>query len=133
MKGKISLFLVSIVCAIFFSACETAHTSSDRPNKMSDADLKNIIKTKIDTDAQLKAANLAVDADVDTNTATLSGTVNAQGLRTRAIELAKSAQPGLVITDKIEVKGGEVSRERYTEEMAKEARDKAKRSGDSIG
>jgi hyperosmotically inducible periplasmic protein len=133
MKKKLSIFATSVFCAILFTACGTVHTSSDKPAKMTDIELENVIKTKINTDAQLKAANLGVDADVNSNTATISGTVNSNALRARALDLARSAQAGLVVTDKIEVKTGEVARESYTEDMAKEARDKAKKSGDSIG
>jgi hyperosmotically inducible periplasmic protein len=133
MKKKLSIFVTAVFCALLFTACETVHTSSNKPAKMTDVELENIIKTKINSDAQLKAANLGVDADVNSNTATVSGTVNSNALRARALDLARSAQAGLVVTDKIEVKTGEVARESYTEDMAKEARDKAKRSGDSIG
>ncbi len=133
MKKKVSIFVASVFCAFFFTACDTVHTSSDKPAKMTNSELQNMIKTKINSDAQLKAANLNVDADVNSNTATVSGTVNSNGLRTRAVELARSAQAGLVVTDRIEVKTGEVSRENYTDDMAKDARDKAKKAGDSIG
>ncbi len=133
MKKNLFAIGIFVFCIALFSACETVHTSSDKPAKMTDAELENVIKTKINSDAQLKAANLGVDADSDTNTATISGTVNSPALRTRAVELAKSAQAGLIVSDKVEVKTGEVTREGYTEDMAKEARDKAKRSGDSIG
>lgn len=133
MKRVLSVIVVSVFCAMLFSACGTVHTSSDKPAKMSNADLENVIKTKINSDAQLKSANLDIDADSATNTATLSGTVNSNELRTRAVELAKSAQSGLIVTDKIVVKPAETARENYTDEMAKEERNKAKRSGESIG
>ena len=64
---------------------------------------------------------------------TLSGTVTTQDQRTRAVALAKSAKSGLVVTDKIDVKPTEISRADYTDQLAKEAREKASRAGDKIG
>jgi osmotically-inducible protein OsmY len=76
---------------------------------------------------------LDIDPDASNNSVTLSGTVASQELRTRAVNLAKSAHAGLIVTDKIDVKPGELSRADYTEEMAREARTKAKGYGDTIG
>jgi osmotically-inducible protein OsmY len=63
----------------------------------------------------------------------LKGTVPTQGARARAVELAKSGRSTLVVTDKIDVKPLEVERKDYTDEMAREARVKAKDSGETIG
>jgi osmotically-inducible protein OsmY len=49
------------------------------------------------------------------------------------VALAKSSRPGLSVTDKIDVKPVEVSRSEYTEDMAREARQKAESAGDKIG
>jgi osmotically-inducible protein OsmY len=54
-------------------------------------------------------------------------------MRLRAVELAKAGNPTLEITDKIDVKPREVSRSEYTEDMAREARERAKTAGDKIG
>src|SRR5205085_8707141 len=81
----------------------------------------------------VKAANLDVEANATTNQVTLSGTVDSQGVRTKAVDLAKNTQTGLMVTDKINVKSGEMSRTDYTEDLAKQARDKAKAAGDKIG
>jgi hyperosmotically inducible protein len=137
----IKLILTSLlVAAICFAlgACTTSERMTNSNSgglkaNMSDSDLEKNIKTRIDSDAQLKAANLDVDADVETSQVTLSGTVDSQSLRTKAVDLAKSTQAGLIITDKIEVKSREVSLTDYTEEQAKQARDKAKAYGDKIG
>ena len=72
--------------------------------KMSDSDLENLIRAQLESDDAVKKANLSVKADVDNNNATLSGTVMSLELRTKAVELAKVAQPGLTIKDEIEVK-----------------------------
>jgi hypothetical protein len=87
---------------------DRAPTSESVPGsaitKMSDSELENAIRAKLESDDAIKQANLSVSADVDDNKATLSGTVVSQDLRNKAIDLAKSAQPGLTIEDKIDVK-----------------------------
>src|SRR5262245_45267912 len=78
-------------------------TSSTAP-KMSDSDLEQAIRAKFDSDAQLKEAKLDVDADVDKNEVTISGTVRSQDARSKAVELARGVQSGLTVNDKIDVK-----------------------------
>jgi hyperosmotically inducible protein len=100
-------------------ACDsTTETSTSQP-KMSDSDLKTAIKAKLDGDAQ--------------NAATLSGTVESQALRTRAVEYARAAHAGLIITDKIDVKPRELTRADYTQENAIEEKNRAERYGDKLG
>lgn len=100
---------------------------------MTNQELENNVKAKFKTDAQLDAANLSVNANVDRNEITLSGVVGSESLRTKAIELAKSAQAGLIVTTKIDVKPGEISRAAYTKERALEERSIAKGRGETIG
>lgn len=137
-----NLLLATILLAtgLLLSGCASnedvpaGSTASGSPKaKMNNSDLEKAIKAKFDTDAQLKAADLSVDANADRNEATLSGTVETQALRTKAVELAKGASAGLVITDKIDVKPRELTRAEWTEDRANEAREKAKASGDKIG
>jgi osmotically-inducible protein OsmY len=73
-------------------------------SKMSDSDLEQAIRAKFESDTQLKDAKLDVDADADKNEVTLSGTVDSQEMRNKAVELAKGVQSGLTINDKIDVK-----------------------------
>jgi osmotically-inducible protein OsmY len=47
-----------------------------------------------------------VKADSARNEITLSGTVRTRAAREKAIELAKSAKPGVAVNDKIEVRPG---------------------------
>jgi osmotically-inducible protein OsmY len=100
---------------------------------MTDSELETKIKNNFNTDARLKAADLGVSANADKNEATISGTVESQALRTKAVNLAKDASPGLVLTDKIDVKPRELSRAEYTEDNAREEREKAKGTGEKIG
>jgi hypothetical protein len=71
---------------------------------MSDSDLEKVIRAKLESDDSLKQAKLSVSADVKENKATISGTVVSQDMRAKAVDLAKSAQPGISIEDKIDVK-----------------------------
>jgi BON domain len=66
--------------------------------------LEKAVKAKLDTDERLKTANLSIDADVTKNQVTLSGTVDSEATRSKAVELAKSAQVGVIVNDKINVK-----------------------------
>ncbi|MEW6127580.1 MAG: BON domain-containing protein [Acidobacteriota bacterium] len=139
MKSFKSLVIV-IFSVMIFTGCEryesntnSTNSNANRQAQISDADLERAIEDKFDADAQIKNTNIDVDADVDTNSVTLSGTVDSQELRLKAVELAKSSHAGLIINDKIDVKPREVSREGYTDDMAKRDRERAKSSGDSIG
>jgi osmotically-inducible protein OsmY len=134
------LYVLPIMLAMGFLmiACD-----SDRPYEttasgtkkapMSDSQLKDKIKARLDSDADVKAADLSVSADADHNGATLSGTVASEAVRTRAVALAKGASEGLVLTDKIDVKPPEETFAQYTKERAREERERATRGGDKVG
>src|SRR5262245_21147734 len=109
-------WITPIVLTVGFTlpGCKDA---SDRPStnapvaersadggKMSNADLEKAIKTKLESDEQIREAKLSVDADAKDNKVSLKGTVLSQEIRTKAVELAKSVQPGLTVNDEIEVK-----------------------------
>ena len=111
---KYSLWLTPIVVSslLILPGCDKKDaptpTSESAPgaaaSKMSNSDLEKSIRAKLESDDAVKQANLSVSADVNDNKATLSGTVVSQDLRNKAVDLAKSAQPGLTIEDKIDVK-----------------------------
>lgn len=71
---------------------------------LNDSDLENAVRKKLVNDVQLKLANLSVNADADRNEVTLSGTVRSETAREKAIALAKSAKPGVLVKDSIDVK-----------------------------
>lgn len=119
---------------------DAAHNNNNNNNankpattKLTDSDIENKIRAKFDVDEQIKAAKLDIDADANDNKVTLSGKVESQALRSKAVEMAKSAHPNIVITDKIDVEPREVERSQYTKEMAQSHREKAKAAGDSVG
>lgn len=70
---------------------------------MYDLELERKIRATIEKDDRLKAA-IDVTAIAAKNEATLSGTVSSTGARDEALRLARSAQAGLTINDKIRVK-----------------------------
>ena len=84
----------------------TQMPTSPAQAQMSNSALEEKIKTTLNSDEQLKTANLAVTANADRNEATLSGTVQSESAKTKAVDSAKTAQPGLTITSKLEVDAG---------------------------
>ncbi len=136
MKKLILVPLIVLAFSVVFMACNKPGADEARRGekaKMTDSDLEKSIRAKLDSDQQIKAANLRVNADADKNEVTLSGTVKSEALRTKAVELANSAQSGLRINDKIDVKPREISRKDYTEELAREERTNAKQFGEEVG
>jgi len=117
------------------AACDTTpkDTPPAAPPPMSNDDLDRLVVAKLNADPALAAYKLDVDADADRNAVTLSGDVPTQGLRTRAVDAAKSAHAGLVITDKIDVEPGMVERAVFDDDMAREARARASSRSESVG
>jgi len=120
---------LSIAGILALAACSTTET---KVTKLSNSDLEQMVKARLAADPQL-AKSIDVSADADKNEVTLKGDVPTEQLRSQAIDLAKSSKEGLVITDKIDVKPLEVSRSEFTEDMARDVREKAKATGDKIG
>jgi osmotically-inducible protein OsmY len=133
------LFLASFVVVAFgliLTACAPAEpidTTNKPATKMTDSELEDKIKAKFDSDPLLKAADLKVRADADENEAIISGVVEKESLRIKAVDLAKEVSPGLILTDKIDVKPRELTREEFTEERAHEEREKARGTGEKLG
>ena len=83
---------------------DTTTTTAPATAALSNSDLENVVKAKLQSDDQLRTANINVNADADKKEITLSGTVASQEQRKRALDLAKEAHAGLTINDKIDVK-----------------------------
>src|SRR5262245_31233333 len=131
-----TLFFVSMIylgCCLALTGCDAPRDNTGTTTGITDSDLEKSVDAKLDSDSKVKDADLSVDADAARNEVRLSGTVDSSETRNRAIELARSAKPGINVIDKITVKTREVSRSDYTEEKARAARDTAKRYGDQIG
>src|SRR5262245_31257729 len=131
------LFATLFACLSLQFACtrgsEYKTEAAREPLRMTDSDLEQKITNQFKADPQLRDANLSVDADADRNLVTLSGTVESEAMRTRALELARAAHPGLTINDKIDVKPRAVGRSEYTPEMARAEVDKARSRKETVG
>jgi osmotically-inducible protein OsmY len=68
------------------------------------AKLEKAVKSMFVQDEQVRRAELSVQADVTKNEVTLSGTVESEAVRARAVELAKTAHVGVVVNDRMFVK-----------------------------
>lgn len=77
--------------------------SEKKETARSNADLENAVRAKFKTDEQLRSADLGVKVDA-ANEITLSGSVESETLRVKAVDLAKSVESGVIINDQIEVK-----------------------------
>lgn len=122
---------VAIAGMLGMAGCSSSSTSADT-SKPTNSQIEQSIKAQFSSNPQL-ADHIKVDADAANNLVTLSGTVYTEPDRTQALSLAKSAQNGISVIDKIDVKPGDIPRSEYTEQMASDAREKAKSAGDKIG
>ncbi len=123
MRNEIKVITLGLALGIGFVGCsresdnrarETATTRDSAtttttvpatPNPtLSSSDLENAVKAKLESDDELRVANINVNADIDKKEITLSGTVTSQEQRKRVLDLAKEAYAGLTINDKIDVK-----------------------------
>jgi osmotically-inducible protein OsmY len=89
-------------------ATKTTPSPSTAPStsRLSDSQLQKAVRAKLETDAQLKEADIIVTAIGERNEITLSGTVRSHAVREKAIELAKSATPGVLVNNQIDVNPG---------------------------
>src|SRR5262249_10036260 len=54
-------------------------------------------------------------------------------MRSRIVEMARAAQPGLIVEDKINVKPREMTRSQYTPEMARTEVERARAHRETVG
>jgi len=96
---------------LVFAGCDerdrqpnTRTSATPSASKINDDDLEKAVRAKLEEDTQLKEADLSVNAIAERNEIMLSGTVRSHAARERATELAKSAKPGILVNNKIDVK-----------------------------
>jgi osmotically-inducible protein OsmY len=110
MKKGVWLIPLLFGLNVIFAGCDEhgrqpgTRTTAPSTSELSDSDLEKAVRAKLENDEQLKVADLSVNADAERNEITLSGTVRSHAAREKAIELAKSAKPGVLVNDKIDVK-----------------------------
>ena len=112
------IWLVPLISLnVLFTGCDersrqpgtgTTRNPSTAPStsRLSDSQLQKAVRAKLETDAELKEADISVIAIGERNEITLSGTVRSHAARKKAIELATSATPGVLVNDKIDVNPG---------------------------
>jgi osmotically-inducible protein OsmY len=106
------LLVVMFLLAIAAVACDRSGGSASKAPELSgttamarsNADIENAVKAKFKADEQLRSAELGVSADSTINEITLSGSVESQALRSKAVDLARSVDSGVTVNDQIEVK-----------------------------
>jgi len=107
------LIAVIFLFAVTAVACDRSGDSANRSPASSsgatvpvrsNADLESAVKAKFKADEQLRSADLGVSADSTNNQVTLSGSVESQALRSKAVDLARSVDTGVTVNDQIEVK-----------------------------
>ena len=106
------LLLAMFLLAIAAVACDRSGVSASKTPELSGTtsmvrstmDLENAVKAKFKADEQLRSADLGVSADSTNNEITLSGAVESQILRSKAVDLARSVDSGVTVNDQIEVK-----------------------------
>lgn len=113
MRVKVMLGLLSCGAFAALFACGGSHeraqaAATKAPIGAGDvakanAQLARAVRDKLDSDEQLRAAALDIEADVTRNAVTLRGAVESAALRDKAIDLAKSAHAGVVVEDQIRV------------------------------
>ena len=103
--GVLSLCIVAAGCGRFDATSSATESSSGTTTARvrSKADLENAVVAKLKVDERLRSAELSVSADTEKNEITLSGAVQSNELREKAIELARSAHPGVTVNDLIDV------------------------------
>lgn len=132
MRFHFLLTVTAVSALALCSACSNTRTSTANRSITND-DVEKNVKARYQLDPQLKAYDVDVDADVNDNKITISGNLPSEDLRQKAVSLARESGPNMTITDKIDVKPGEVDRAHYTEDMARDARTRANTSGEKIG
>jgi hyperosmotically inducible periplasmic protein len=128
MRIAIPLLVVGLLGSV---ACSNSGTRVTSAASLTDSDLKHMVESKLATDPQL--TQIDVNADAARNQVTLSGSAPSAQARDEAVDMAKSANSNPNVVDNIEVKQQELSRNDYTDDMARETREKAEAVGDKIG
>ena len=111
--GKVlSLCVILLLGSLIITGCggQSASTEASSSAGMTNSELQARVRTQLDTDPAIKAAQLLVDTDSGKHELTLSGTVKSQELRDKAARLAQDSAPGITVKNNIVVRPPEVAR-----------------------
>jgi osmotically-inducible protein OsmY len=97
--------VVACLASRFFPEARAASspTGAGSPSA-ANAALEKAVKSMFGRDEQVRKANINVRADVTKNEVTLSGTVYSEAVRSRAVELVKTAHVGVAVNNQMTVK-----------------------------
>jgi hyperosmotically inducible protein len=124
--------LAIIATAFLTSAC-AREPEPRAEEQLTDQALQQIVKTRLQSDSNVRRLNLEVDADAEHNAVELQGLAYTERQRTRAVELARSARPDIAVQDKIDVKPYEIPRDLFDDNMMADVKADATKMGDTIG
>ena len=121
-----------VVCAVglTLAGCSSGEPTTSA-SRVTNADLEKAVHDRLGPDPRLN--DVVISADAAKNQVTLSGRVETQDLHAQALDAVRSVSPTLQVADNIDVKPREIARTDYTEDMAREARERAKSIGEKIG
>ncbi len=122
----------TVVAALVVGGC-SREPEQAAEEQISDQELQEIVKARLQSDANVARLNLSVTADVEHQAVQLEGVAYTQLQRTRAVQLAGGVRPGIAVSDKIEVKPYEIPRDLFDDEMMQAERSEASKAGDELG
>ena len=133
LSTKVNPVAFGLIGVMFLASCSQADRTKTAASGQANTTLEQTIEASFASDAQLQNSGLSVTANADKSEVILSGTVPSEESRSRAVGIAKAAQPGLYVMDTIKVRPAEIPRSDYTEIMARRAREQGLKLGDKIG
>jgi osmotically-inducible protein OsmY len=133
LSTKLNPIAFGLIGVMFLASCSQEDRSKTAASGQANTTLEQTIQTSFAADSQLQNSELSVTANTNKSEVILSGTVPSEESRSRAVELAKAARPGLYVMDTIKVRPAEIPRSDYTEIMAQRAREQALKLGDKVG
>lgn len=127
MRITLTLLMAGLLASL---GCSDQGVQNSSPAREADTDLKQSVQSRLASDPALAQIDISVDASQ--NQVTLSGTVRSEESRMVAVGMAKTARPNVTVVDRVEVIPEAATRSGDAEEIARDARLKAKALGDEL-
>lgn len=128
MRITLTLLMAGLLASV---GCSDQGVQNSSTAREADTDLKQSVQSRLASDPALAQIDISVDASQ--NQVTLSGTVRSEESRMVAVGMAKTARPNVTVVDRVEVIPEAATRSGDAEEIARDARLKAKALGDKLG
>jgi len=118
MKRVLAAGLVVFLGVSLTTACSGSRQPAvQQTAALSNAELQERVREKLDSVPELKASRLLIDTDATQNQVVLYGTLQSEELHSQAVSLAQSAVPGITVTDRIDVVPSELARTDTTDQQ----------------